>query len=246
MTDNSEGTAALRLAGIEAGYGKTTVLRDVDVSVPKGSVVALIGANGAGKTTLLRVASGLLRPTQGTVLINGQDCTRWPPYKRAKDGVCLIPEGRGIFRSLTVRDNLELEIPPWSNRLRDIEAATSAFPVLKGRLRQIAGSLSGGEQQMLALARAYLAAPSILLVDELSIGLAPVAIDALMESVQQIASTGVTLLLVEQYIDRILHLADTVYLMARGQMRWTGTPATLEQSGMLEAYLGSSEIIQPS
>jgi branched-chain amino acid transport system ATP-binding protein len=245
MTDDAA-PAALQLEGIEAGYGKTTVLRDVDVTVPQGSVVALIGANGAGKTTLLRVASGLLRPTQGSVLINGTDCTRWPPYKRAQNGLCLIPEGRGIFRSLTVRDNLELEIPPWSPRLRDIEAATSAFPVLKNRLRQVAGSLSGGEQQMLALARAYLAAPSILLVDELSIGLAPVAVDALMESVQQIAASGVTLLLVEQYMDRILHLADAIYLMARGQIRWSGPPAALEHSGMIETYLGSSEIIKPS
>lgn len=233
-----KGIPALDLVDIEAGYGRTTVLRGLHLSVVQGSVVALLGANGAGKTTLLRVAAGLVRPSRGTVLVNGEEATKWPPSRRARGGVCLIPEGRGVFRSLTVRDNLELAIPPWRRHLRDIGPAVSAFPALARRLRQVAGSMSGGEQQMLALARAYLASPKILLVDELSIGLAPVVVDSLLESVRLLTATGMTLVVVEQYVDRVLDFAQTVHLMSRGELRWSGPPSALSGSGMLETYLG--------
>src|SRR5258708_4989397 len=168
----------LVLDSVSAGYGLTPVLRDVSIVVPTGTLVALLGANGAGKTTLLRVASGLLRPTSGTVWLDGEDRTRQPPFRRAEAGMCLVPEGRGIFPSLTVRDNLELQVPPW---LKDgkLDRALDIFPALGSRMAQVAGSLSGGEQQMLALARAVLAQPTVILLAEISLGLAPQLVDRL-------------------------------------------------------------------
>src|SRR5580704_9284542 len=161
----------LELRGIEAGYGEHTVLRDVSVTVQPGTVVAVLGPNGAGKTTLLRVASGLLRPSAGTVLLGGEDVTRARPYARARRGLCHIPEGRGIYPTLTVRENLVLHAPQ-GDEATALDRAVSAFPVLGGKLRQPAGLLSGGQQQMLSLARAYLADPKVVIVDEASMGLA--------------------------------------------------------------------------
>src|SRR6266568_2115311 len=162
----------LELRGITAGYGSHTVLRDVDLCVPDHSVVALLGPNGAGKTTLLRVASGLLRASAGRVLLDGHGATEWPSHRLAQHGICHVPEGRGIFRALSVRDNLRLQAPPSANG-KAVAAATAAFPRLGERLEQRAGSLSGGEQQMLALAHAYVAASQTVLLDEVSMGLAP-------------------------------------------------------------------------
>ena len=149
----------LELRGIKAGYGEHTVLRDVSLTVPPGTVVAVLGPNGAGKTTLLRVASGLLRPSAGTVLLGGEDVTRTPPHARARRGLCHIPEGRGIYPTLTVRENLVLHARPGEEDAA-LDRAVSAFPVLGERLRQSAGQLSGGQQQMLSLVRAYLAEPA--------------------------------------------------------------------------------------
>src|SRR5262249_3299582 len=162
--------ALLEVEGIEAGYNRTSVLLDVDLSVPKASVAALLGPNGAGKTTLLRVISGLLTPMRGRVRFKGEDLTSMAPHRRARRGVCVSPEGRGIFRSRTVQENLELSVPPWA-RSTTLEPAIAAFPALRRYLTRTAGSLSGGEQQMLALGRAYLSSPKLLIVDELSMGL---------------------------------------------------------------------------
>jgi branched-chain amino acid transport system ATP-binding protein len=233
---------ALELRAVDAGYGATPVIHDVSIQVPPSSVVALLGPNGVGKTTTLRVAAGMLRPASGAVVIGGTEVNRTSPFQRARLGVCLIPEGRGIFRSLTVRENLELQVPPW-RRDGTIDAAIEAFPVLGQRLRQVAGSLSGGQQQMLALSRAYLAAPKVVLLDEVSLGLAPVIIDEIFGSLRALASTGVALVLVEQYVNRALELADAAYLMARGGIVWAGPAARLDQDALVNAYLGHSDDI---
>ena len=214
----------LELRGIEAGYGEHTVLRDVSLTVQPGTVVAVLGPNGAGKTTLLRVASGLLRPSAGTVLLSGEDITRARPYARARSGLCHIPEGRGIYPTLTVRENLVLHSRQ-GEEATALDRAISAFPVLSGKLRQPAGLLSGGQQQMLSLARAYLADPKVVIVDEASMGLAPIVVDKIFEFLGQIAASGTALLIVEQYVNRALALADQVYLLNKGTVVFTGPQA---------------------
>jgi branched-chain amino acid transport system ATP-binding protein len=232
-----ERAAALDLAGIAAGYGRTTVLRDVSVRVERGTIDALLGPNGAGKTTLLRVAAGLLTPRAGTILVSGEDMTSAKPSARARAGVCLIPEGRGIFRSLSVRDNLQLHTPPWQRR-RHVDEALEAFPILRDRLGQVAGTLSGGQQQMLALARCYLADPSVVLLDEVSMGLAPRIVDQIFDSLMTLAGQGVSLLLVEQYVNRALAMADTVHLINRGRIVFAGRASDLDAKQVMRGYLG--------
>jgi branched-chain amino acid transport system ATP-binding protein len=197
----------LQLRAITAGYGRTTVLRDVGLVVPAGKVVALLGPNGAGKTTLLRACAGLLSPSDGQIALHGQEVTRLKPFQRTRLGLCLVPEGRGIFPNLSVKENLALQIPPWKKQ-GSIEPALEAFPILKERLSQTAGSMSGGQQQMLALSRCFLADPKVVLLDEVSIGLAPRIIDEIFQALDTLARAGVSLLLVEQYISRALHAAD--------------------------------------
>jgi len=227
----------LDLRGISAGYGSQTVLRDVDLVVPDRSVVALLGPNGAGKTTLLKVAAGLLRPTAGGIVFDGQEATAWSPNRRAAEGVCYVPEGRGIFRELSVRDNLRLQAPPALDRAA-VARATEAFPVLGQRLDQRAGTLSGGEQQMLALAHAWLTEPKLVLVDEVSLGLAPKLVDRIFEYLHQIATQGAALLLVEQYVSRALELADYVYILKKGRIQLVAEPTQLNDEDILASYLG--------
>lgn len=228
----------LELRGIEAGYGEHTVLRDVSLTVQAGTVVAVLGPNGAGKTTLLRVASGLLRPSAGTVLLEGGDVTRARPYARARRGLCHIPEGRGIYPSLTVRENLVLHARK-GEEAAALERATTAFPILGEKLRQPAGQLSGGQQQMLSLIRAYLTDPRVVLVDEASMGLAPVVVDKIFEFLGQIAASGTALLLVEQYVSRALALADVVYLLNKGSVVFTGKPQDIAEDLFMH-YLGTA------
>jgi branched-chain amino acid transport system ATP-binding protein len=228
---------ALCLTGVEAGYGGTVVLRDVDLTVPRGQIVALLGPNGAGKTTLLRTASGLLKPSRGTVRIAGNDVTGAAPYRRARAGLCLIPEGRGIWRNLTVRENLRLQAPPGSGD-GSFDAAIDMFPILGQRLRQKAGTLSGGQQQMLALARAYLSGPSVVLLDEVSMGLAPKIVDEIFQALGRLSDAGVALLLVEQYVNRALEMADQVVLLDRGSVTFAGPPSALDENAVLRGYLG--------
>jgi branched-chain amino acid transport system ATP-binding protein len=227
----------LELRGVSAGYGSQTVLRDVDLTVPDRSVVALLGPNGAGKTTLLKVAAGLLRAGSGQVLLDGQDASAWPPHRLAQEGVCYVPEGRGIFRELSVRENLRLQAPPGIDR-DAVAMATEAFPVLGQRLGQRAGTLSGGEQQMLALAHAWLSKPKLVLVDEVSLGLAPKLVDQIFDYLRQITTQGVALLLVEQYVSRALDLADYVYILKKGRIQLVAEPAQLNDEDILASYLG--------
>jgi branched-chain amino acid transport system ATP-binding protein len=234
------GDAILTLRGVSAGYGRTTVLRDVDLVVPAGKVVALLGANGAGKTTLLRVASGLVGVRAGEVHLSGSDVTRLPLHRRAEAGLCLIPEGRGIFPNLSVRENLLLAVPPWRKEA-GFESAFEAFPILAERLAQRAGSLSGGQQQMLALSRCFLSEPRVVLLDEVSMGLAPRIIDEIFDALVKLSRTGVALLLVEQYVSRALKIADHVYLLGRGSVTFSGPPTELNEAELMRRYVGTAE-----
>ncbi|MCI0371166.1 MAG: ABC transporter ATP-binding protein [candidate division NC10 bacterium] len=237
----------LELRGVTAGYGSHTVLRDVNLVVPDNAVVALLGPNGAGKTTLLRVASGLLRPSAGRILVDGVDASGWPPHRLSQAGVCHVPEGRGIFRGLSVKDNIRLQAgghprsPGQASGdlpLDPIPAVAEAFPRLGERLAQRAGTMSGGEQQMLALARAYVAGAKTVLLDEVSMGLAPKVIDEIFEYLHRLAAQGAALLLVEQYVARALELADFVYILNKGRVQFVGESDELGEEQILASYLG--------
>ncbi|MEB8336129.1 ABC transporter ATP-binding protein [Streptomyces endophyticus] len=228
----------LELDDIDAGYGGARVLREVSVWLPPQSVVALLGTNGAGKTTLLRVASGLLTPTSGHLTINGKDLTGKRPHTLARAGVCHVPEGRGVFPTLTVKENILIQAAGGSLD-EAVERAATAFPILKEKLGQLAGSLSGGQQQMLALARAYVTDADYVLLDEVSMGLAPVVVDEIFEFLGRLAEDGRALLLVEQYVSRALELADYVYLMNRGRIEFAGEPGELDSDRLVAQYLGA-------
>jgi branched-chain amino acid transport system ATP-binding protein len=232
----------LQLRGVTAGYGQTTVLREIDLEVAAGEVVALFGSNGAGKTTLLRVAAGLLRPQRGEIWIVGADATRRPPHARARSGICMIPEGRGIFPALTVSENLRLQIPPWAKGT-DVGLALEAFPILGERLSQRAGSMSGGQQQMLALARSWLANPSCVLLDEVSMGLAPRVVDEIYAALGRLAKSGAALLIVEQHVDRALALADRVHLLDRGRTAFTGPAKAIDRDALVRGYMEGVETL---
>ena len=228
----------LELRGIQAGYGRFPVLHELDLVVPEASAVALLGANGAGKTTLLKVAAGLLRPSGGQVLLDDRDVTSRPTYQRARRGVCLVPEGRGIFRQLTVRENLAMYAA--GRQVGDaIERAVAAFPMLKERLAQVAGTLSGGQQQMLAVSRALVSDAPLIMADELSVGLAPVILDEIFEAVRQLRAAGRSLLIVEQYASRALAVTDYVYVLLKGRITFVGEPEQCGQSRLFEEYIGN-------
>jgi branched-chain amino acid transport system ATP-binding protein len=224
------------LSGITGGYDSTTVLRDVSIAVPRGSVVALLGPNGAGKSTTMRMASGLLRPQQGRVMLEGKDVTRAVASRRAGFGICHVMEGRSIFPSLSVRENLRLQAPRHSSTSDVLDRTEQVFPQLAERQRQIAGTLSGGEQQMLALMRAYLANPRVVLVDEASLGLAPVIVDQIFDFLARIAADGVSLLIVEQYAERVLAIATTAYLLNQGRVVHSGPAKDLDEEQVFALY----------
>lgn len=232
-----EAPAAAQLSGVSAGYGHTTILRHVDLSIPAGSVTALLGPNGAGKTTLLKVISGLIRPTAGAVHLDGADVTRLPPNKRAARGLCHIPEGRGIFRSLTVKENLELQAAP-GDEAAAIERAVAAFPILGERLTQRSGTMSGGQQQMLSMARAYARNPRLILVDEASLGLAPIVVDEIFTFLAGAAAAGSSLLIVDQFVARALAMSAKAYVLSRGEIIFDGTSGELHSDDVFQRYLG--------
>ena len=232
-------SAALEARGLSAGYGRLSVLRDIDLTVAAGSVTALLGPNGAGKTTLLRTLGGLLALTAGTVQVGGKDSTRATPAQRARHGLCLIPEGRGVFPALTVRENLRLQVPPW-RRDASIDEALEIFPALSSQVDRRAGSLSGGQQQMVALSRCFLAKPSVVLLDEVSMGLAPRVVNEIFEALRALARSGVALLIVEQYVALALELADEVYLLQHGRMVHRGPTSELDHADLEARYFGAS------
>jgi branched-chain amino acid transport system ATP-binding protein len=232
-----DGSPPLDLVGVRAAYGGIEVLHGVDLAVPAGSVVALLGANGAGKSTLVKVAAGLLRPTAGAVRVAGADVTGAPSHDLARIGVCTIPEGRGVFPNLTVRENLWMATQVRGTLAELEEAAYARFPRLGERRAQLAGTLSGGEQQMLALSRALVTDPAVLLLDELSMGLAPIVVQRLYETVAQVAAEGISILVVEQFAQAVLGIADRAAIMVNGEITRTGSPAELA-SELSSAYLG--------
>jgi branched-chain amino acid transport system ATP-binding protein len=232
--------AALELKDVTAGYGRVRVLRNVSIEVPASTVVAVLGPNGAGKTTLLRVATGLVKPTSGRIHLAGENVTSHPAHALARRGFCLIPEGRGVFPSLTVRDNLMLASPGNKReRAAALQEITELLPVLGRRLRQVAGSLSGGEQQMLALARAMTSKAGLVAVDEASLGLAPPIVDKVYEVLRRIVVSGAAVILVEQYIDRAIAFADTVYVLNKGGVVFSGPADGVTHSDVYAQYLGS-------
>jgi len=225
------------LNSVTAGYGDTTVLRHVDFTVGEGEVVALLGPNGAGKTTLLRVATGFVKPTSGTVEFSGEDVTGRPPHVFVRRGMCHLPEGRGVFPSLTVSENLTIQAGP-----RKVDGAMDQviemFPVLGTRLRQAAGSLSGGEQQMLALSRAFLTNPKLVVVDEASLGLAPLIVDRVYDVLRQLVERGISVVIVEQYVQKALELADTVNVLSKGEIVYVCATKDTDADEIYERYLG--------
>ncbi|WP_436790010.1 ABC transporter ATP-binding protein [Yinghuangia sp. YIM S10712] len=236
------GPPVLELRGVKAAYEQVEVLHGVDLAVPAGAVVAVLGPNGAGKTTMLKVASGMLRPTSGDVWLAGRCVTGASPVDLARLGLCSIPEGRGVFPNLTVAENLWMASHRGVSRAAIEERVFPVFPRLKERRRQAAGTMSGGEQQMLAMARAIATDPAVLLIDELSMGLAPLVVERLFETVADIARSGVTVLLVEQFAQTALGVADLAAVMTGGRITETGTPAAVA-SGLHSAYLGGAEAV---
>jgi branched-chain amino acid transport system ATP-binding protein len=233
-------THALDVRNLSVSYGGVRALRDLTLVVPDGAVVALLGPNGAGKSTTLRTISGTIRPDRGTICVHGTRIDRTPAYRIARLGVVHVPEGRGIFPSLSVRENLEMAVASLTGVDDPIAEGSALFPVLGTRLRQLAGSLSGGEQQMLALARALMARPRLLMVDEISMGLAPIIVGQLFEALARLTESGTSLLLVEQYVETALKLADYVYVMEKGSIVDVGESSDMRTGGLATAYLGGA------
>jgi len=227
----------LEFREVHAAYDRIDVLFGINLEVPAGSVVALLGPNGAGKTTTLRVAAGLHIPSSGDVLVAGRRVNGTAPEELARRGLCLIPEGRGIFPNLTVRENLRMMTYVGISLSAIEDEAYRRFPRLKERRRQLAGTLSGGEQQMLAMARGLATRPALLLLDELSMGLAPIIVEELYEIVAQVARDGVSILVVEQFASTVLGVADQAAVLVHGKVARVGTPAEL-QDELSKAYLG--------
>jgi branched-chain amino acid transport system ATP-binding protein len=232
---------ALELRGVRAGYGRIEVLHGIDLVVPAGSVFALLGPNGAGKTTTLKVCDGRLATTDGCLHVAGAHVNGAGTDQLARAGVCAIPEGRGIFPNLTVAENLRITTHAAAGlRFADIEQkAYARFPILGQRRKQLAGTMSGGQQQMLAMCRAIVTDPALLLVDELSMGLAPLIVAELYEVLAQLAADGVAILLVEQFPKTALAIADYAAVLAGGRIVALGQPEDLGDD-VSAAYLGAA------
>jgi branched-chain amino acid transport system ATP-binding protein len=232
----------LRAENLDVRYGASRALFDVSIEIPAGSVLALLGPNGAGKSTLARAISGLVPLTAGRIEFLGQDVSKMPPHRRHLAGLTYIPEGRGIFPGLSVIDNLRMAVRhagARANREAAIERAVEMFPILGRRSSQRAGSLSGGEQQMLSLGRALAVEPKLLIADEMSLGLAPIIVDAVFDSLDRVRKAGISVLLIEQFIHRALAMADGCVILSRGRIAWTGSAADAGPE-VLDSYLGEA------
>jgi branched-chain amino acid transport system ATP-binding protein len=231
----------LEVRGLATAYGSIRAIKGIDLAVPGGRIVCIIGANGAGKTTLLKTISGLLRPAAGTVTFLGEDITALSPAQIVRRGIVLVPEGRAILSRMTVLENLEMgAYQRRDGRVReDIEATMERFPVLKERRNLAGGSLSGGEQQMLAIGRALLAKPTLLLLDEPSLGLAPLIVSRVFRIIREINREGTTVLLVEQNVRQALKVSDYAYVLETGKIVHQGpSPELLDDPKIKESYLG--------
>ena len=234
--------ALLEVAGLCAGYGDVPVLRGIDLSIPAGSITALIGANGAGKTTLLRAISGIIHAEAGTIRYDGIDIVGMPPHDIVRAGLVQVPEGRRLFPDMTVLENLLVDSSsPVARPKRDENLAMvlDLFPKVRERSAQLAGTLSGGEQQMVAIARALMASPRLLLLDETSLGLAPIVVDEIFVAVRRLAAQGMTILVVEQNTALALEVADQGYVLEQGQFAIQGAASSLMTDPRVkQAYLG--------
>jgi branched-chain amino acid transport system ATP-binding protein len=236
--------AMLEVQNVHAYYGKIHALKNVSIHIDKGEIVTLIGANGAGKSTTLRTMSGLLKPREGTIRLNGEDLTRYKPHEIVTKGIIQVPEGRRIFGQLTVMENLDMgAFTCRDSKLTEenLDRVFTLFPRLKERSRQVAGTLSGGEQQMLAMGRAMMANPEILLLDEPSMGLAPVLVDSIFDTIQQLHSAGTTILLVEQNARMALQVASRGYVMQTGEVVLDDSADLLRENEMVrKVYMGEN------
>ncbi|MFY9127441.1 MAG: ABC transporter ATP-binding protein [Limnohabitans sp.] len=234
-------TEILNVSQLRAGYGAVEVLRGVDLTVNAGETVALLGSNGAGKTTLNGVLSGLVKARSGHVTFEGQDITGWHSRKVVQAGLIHVPEGRKVFPNLNVLENLSLGAFTRGRERRDanVEKIFGIFPRLREREKQLAGTLSGGEQQMLAIGRGLMAEPQLLILDEPSLGLSPLLVEEMFSLIGQLKANGLAVLLVEQNVGQSLEIADRAYVMENGAIRFSGKPAELLASDTLrQAYLG--------
>lgn len=237
MTGNS-----LEVRNLVVRYGIVPAVSHVSFAVPRGSVVTIVGSNGAGKSTIMKAIAGLLRPSGGEILLNGRDVTRTVPDRLVGEGLVLVPEGRRLFKEMTVGENLELGAYRQKDRAivaSNLQRALDVFPALKGRLKAIAGTLSGGQQQMVAFARALMAEPKVLLLDEPTIGLAPAIVDTIADTITSIAADGVDVLLVEQNAEMALRVSDYAFILERGEIVLEGPAGELARSDAVrQAYLG--------
>ncbi|GAA4708928.1 ABC transporter ATP-binding protein [Nocardioides conyzicola] len=233
------GIPILEVVDLRAAYGRIEVLRGVDLRIPKGAVVALLGPNGAGKSTLVKVISGQKKPTSGDIHLGGVHVQDTGPEELARLGLCTIPEGRSVFPNLTVEENLTLMSYAGVSADKVLETAYSYFPRLHQRRHQLAGTMSGGEQQMLAMSRALASDPALLLLDELSMGLAPLIVDELYDTVAQIAESGVSILCIEQFARTALRVSDYAAVMTGGRIVATGEPAEVMDT-MSDVILGGA------
>ena len=236
----ARGDVLLDVQGLCASYGAVRVLREVDLTVRRGEIVALLGTNGAGKSTVLRCISGLLRPDSGGITLDGVDITHLPPEEIVRRGVCQVPGGRGLLPNLTVAENLRMGAYPIRRDKAAVaagyERVFEAFPRLEERRSQLAGTLSGGEAQMLAIGRAFMTRPELMMIDELSLGLAPLVVSMLVEQVRQINAMGVSIILVEQSANLALQITDHAYFIEKGVVRFDGSSGELlERNDLLRS-----------
>lgn len=241
MTDPT--TPALQIEGLEVRYGDARAVLGVDLEVAPGQVVAVLGPNGAGKSSLAGAVTGHVAAAAGRVLVGGEDVTRWTAARVSRLGVAYVPEERAIFPHLSVIDNLKVLLRhavPRADRTAALDRALELFPVLGERRRQQAGTLSGGEQQMLSLARVLAAPPRLLVADEMSLGLAPLLVDLVFASLERARDEGVAILLIEQYVERALGLANEAVILRRGRVAWQG-PAQDAHEELVAGYLGGDD-----
>jgi branched-chain amino acid transport system ATP-binding protein len=231
----------LEVTGLDVRYGPARALNEVSLALPEGSTTAVLGVNGAGKSTLARAVSGLVPIHGGRMLLNGRDVTGWRPHRIRQLGVVHLSEGAGVFPSLTVADNVHVSVLtlPRKERRAAADAVFDFFPLLAGRRRHLGGRLSGGERQMLSLARALGGRPRLIIADELSLGLAPMMVDAVFEGLGRIRERGCSIILIEQYVHRALAFADSCVVLQRGQVSWSG-PTAQASKQTLEGFLGAA------
>jgi branched-chain amino acid transport system ATP-binding protein len=231
------GPQTISVSNLEVRYGTVLAIKDVSFEVSDGSVLALLGSNGAGKSTIARACAGLVNPSRGEITLGGIDFTRASAHRTRRAGLVYLPEGRGLFPQLTVGENLKLTGLLEKDWRAVIERAIELFPALGSRLRQRAGSLSGGEQQMLSLARALAVHPKILIVDEASLGLSPKMVDLVFDSLERVKKQGTTMIIIDQYVDLVLALSDDCVILRRGEISWQG-PASGASAILTSHYLG--------